>query len=379
LNQTYMSNAIANANSLVVITHNLDIGGVQKNVAILANHQANHRKVIVVLLEDNKEIRYVIDPRIEIVFISTLVVNKYDKLAGEDIFYYRLSKLNDFFSRYQADIAIGFEDYSNILLMKSDFKGRRVLSCRVSFDHYRFFPRTHLLPPDFYFRNISELYKNADAIVCVSNWVLTEARKIVDASRIRVIYSGLDFSMINSYQSHGINFPRSFILNVSRLHDQKGLKVLIQAYALIAKSVTQDLVLIGDGPIRSELEKLSSDLTIDNRVHILGFIREPYAYMFNADLFVFPSINEGFSNSVLEAMYCGAGVIASAYSGYDEILKDYGNICDVGDSEQLAKLMMIFLQNKCLLKKLKDSQKLDASNFDVDMTCMWYQKVFDEL
>ncbi|PPD21761.1 MAG: hypothetical protein CTY18_02825 [Methylomonas sp.] len=371
--------ASANRQTLLILTHNLDIGGVQKNVAALANDQINYRKVIIVLLEDDKEIRYSLNPNIEVKLITLLLIDQKDYETGLKLFNYRLQQLNTVFNGISADIALSFEDYSNILLMQAKFTGKKVLSCRVSLNHYQNFPKTHLLPPEFYYDNIAHYYPSADAIICVNRLIASELRQRLDHAGIHVIYTGLDFAGIELYKQQPVEITQPFLLNCSRLHPQKGLPVLFKAFARIAGQVPHDLAIIGDGPQRQELIELANTLGISQRLHLLGKLNEPYAYLSAADLFVFPSLNEGFSNAVLEALYCGAGVIASRYTGHEEILKDYGNLVAINDVEALAAKMLHFLTDTPALARLKNQQKRDAGGFDVKNTCAQYQSLLASL
>ncbi len=99
-----------------------------------------------------------------------------------------------------------------------------------------------------------------------------------------------------------------YLLNVARLVPQKNHRLLLQAYALMRTSLP--LVLVGDGPLREELEALAAELGIAKRVHFVGRQLNPYPWMQHAQLFVLSSCHEGLGIVLLEALACGTPVVS---------------------------------------------------------------------
>lgn len=115
------------------------------------------------------------------------------------------------------------------------------------------------------------------------------------------------------------------ILYVGRLSKIKGLDYLIESF----KSINEDypntnLEIVGDGPIKKHLEKKIDDLGISDRVNIKGYIEYedlPKHYR-SADIFVLPSLSEGLSNVLMEAIACGLPVVTTDVGGNRELIKD---------------------------------------------------------
>lgn len=99
-----------------------------------------------------------------------------------------------------------------------------------------------------------------------------------------------------------------YLLNVARLVPQKNHRLLLQAYALMRTSLP--LVLVGDGPLREELEALAAELDIAERVHFAGRQLNPYPWMKHAQLFILSSRHEGLGIVLLEALACGTPVVS---------------------------------------------------------------------
>ena len=98
----------------------------------------------------------------------------------------------------------------------------------------------------------------------------------------------------------------------TRLHPQKGLQFLIKAIpSVLAKCPKAHLVIFGTGPLKTQLVNLSSSLGISNHVHFLGFRENIYEWITGLDIFVLPSLAEGHSISLLEAMRAGLPIICT--------------------------------------------------------------------
>jgi glycosyltransferase involved in cell wall biosynthesis len=133
------------------------------------------------------------------------------------------------------------------------------------------------------------------------------------------------------------------ILGAGRLSQQKDFVNLIRAFSILRQTRHARLVIIGQGPERPELERLVDQLQLREQVDMPGFAANPYALMRRADLFVLSSAWEGLPTVLVEAMACGAPVVATdCPSGPQEILEGgrHGRLVPVGDSEALGRAMI---------------------------------------
>ena len=146
----------------------------------------------------------------------------------------------------------------------------------------------------------------------------------VDPRRIRRIASGVDQLHFHPGPSHlETNFPpHPRVIFTGRLHPQKNLDVLIEAWPSVAASTGATLVLVGHGPERERLAEKARTLGIEDRVCFLGPIADVADALRSADLFVLPSVAEGMSNSLLEAMATGLPCVASDIGGNQDLLGD---------------------------------------------------------
>jgi glycosyltransferase involved in cell wall biosynthesis len=116
----------------------------------------------------------------------------------------------------------------------------------------------------------------------------------------------------------GLAPDRGYGVFVGRLHPVKSVDTLLHALAGVAEL---DLVIVGSGPEREGLEALARQLGVDERVRFVGMTHRVADYLRAADAFFLPSLGEGMSNALLEAMACGlACVVTEAVGGIDELL-----------------------------------------------------------
>ncbi|HWE36007.1 MAG TPA: glycosyltransferase family 4 protein [Isosphaeraceae bacterium] len=116
--------------------------------------------------------------------------------------------------------------------------------------------------------------------------------------------------------------PRPRVVFTGRLHPQKDLDRLLDAWPAVAARSRASLVFVGDGPDRARLEARARDLGVAGLVHFAGHVADPADYLRAADAFALPSVAEGMSNSLLEAMATGLPCLASAIGGNTDLLAD---------------------------------------------------------
>jgi glycosyltransferase involved in cell wall biosynthesis len=144
----------------------------------------------------------------------------------------------------------------------------------------------------------------------------------VPADRIVRTASGVDADHFRPGPSRveGAMPPPPRVVFTGRLHPQKNLDVLLEIWPAVVRRTGASLVLVGDGPDRSRLEQRARELAVSGQVAFLGTVPDPAEHLRAADLFVLPSVAEGMSNSLLEAMATGLPCLASDIGGNDDLL-----------------------------------------------------------
>ena len=151
---------------------------------------------------------------------------------------------------------------------------------------------------------------------------------------------------------------KKIILNVANLVPIKGHRYLIEAMKNIIK-VRDDamLIIVGDGPLKKELENQIKKLGLDEYIKLVG--AKPHdkipVWMNAADLFVLPSLSEGNPTVMFEALGVGLSFVGTAVGGVPEIItsEDYGLLCPPADPECLAKKILIALEKDWDREKIR--------------------------
>ncbi len=199
------------------------------------------------------------------------------------------------------------------------------------------------------------------------------AERLTDAGfeRLKVVARGVDSGLFNPAlrdpslrAAWGVQPQTPVMLCVGRLAKEKNLPLLIRAYAQ-AKLIRPDmrLVLVGDGPMRAELETLAPDAIFTGSLN-REVLAKHYA---SADIFGFPSQSETFGNVVLEAMASGLAVVAFDYAAAEENIDHTRNglLARIDDEEGFVRLLINLAKNDTQLTHLRNAARETA------LVCDW--------
>ncbi|TVY09781.1 glycosyltransferase [Paenibacillus cremeus] len=239
------------------------------------------------------------------------------------------------------------------------------------------------------------LVKNADSILTISEASKKDLMKYyqINAERIHVIYastnedlyqpihSGYERELIN--KEIGISSP--FIYSLTGYDPRKNNKGLINSFSQVIKE-RPDLKLVISG-IKQEAEKEELQTYAQNngiskeQIEFLGFVSDDtlIALYKECEVFVFPSIYEGFGLPVLEAMRCGTPVITINSSSLPEVAGDAALLVESNDSEAMAEAILAFTNNKNLSDTYKTMGINQANKFSWNKTALDSLKVFEKL
>ncbi|MBQ0719376.1 MAG: TIGR03088 family PEP-CTERM/XrtA system glycosyltransferase [Gammaproteobacteria bacterium] len=224
----------------------------------------------------------------------------------------------------------------------------------------------------------------------LAQW-LTEVVE-VPAKKVKQIYNGVD-QQVFSPGAATITPPASFMAEnvqvigtVGRLAEVKDQLTLIQAFAqLVADHSTQKqlrLVIVGDGPMHQTLSAKISELGLSEYIWMPGDREDIPELLRLMDVFVLPSLGEGISNTLLEAMATGLPLIATRVGGNPELIEEGINGClvPVGDPVALAKSLKTLLSKpKMLTLYGEKSLHKVRQHFDWNRTVDEYLAVYDQL
>lgn len=138
------------------------------------------------------------------------------------------------------------------------------------------------------------------------------------------------------------------ITSVGRLSPQKDHATLLRAFAMVRREKPCRLILLGDGPLGPALEDLAADLGVRNDIEFLGFVPDPFPFVWASQLFVLSSSYEGLPNALIQALALGVPAVSTdCPSGPAEVLDGgrFGALVPVGNADALASAITYSLNN----------------------------------
>ena len=218
----------------------------------------------------------------------------------------------------------------------------------------------------------------------------------VRANKVRQIYNGVDHSRFTpEFVKPLALLPAQWqrldgILvagTVGRLTPVKDQQLLLCAVAYLVESdpdvgARLRLLIVGDGPLYPQLAQLIDELELQDIVWMSGDRKDVPDLLQVMDVFVLPSLGEGISNTVLEAMASGLPVIATAVGGNVELVEEgcNGSLIPVGDHIALANALGVLLRDDAQRQRQGNTARQRVcQRFDWDKTVDAYLHVYDEL
>jgi glycosyltransferase involved in cell wall biosynthesis len=181
----------------------------------------------------------------------------------------------------------------------------------------------------------------------------------------------------------GINADATLIGMVARMQPVKGHSFFIDAAAnVLREQANAHFVLVGDGPLRSEIEDQIARLGIADRVHLLGDRADVARLVPGFDLLVLASLHEGSPNAVMEAMAAGVPVVASAVGGTKELITDgeTGYLVPPADSGVLADRIVFALNREDHRAEITSAaRRWINTEYGMDRMIRSVERLYDEL
>lgn len=254
-------------------------------------------------------------------------------------------------------------------------------------------PQMHSLIKRSFFRTLMPLTAaRADALIAISESTKKDMVKLLGISEAKIQVTLLapadhfkpvnDASMLRLLrEKYGI--LRSFILYVGVLEPRKNVPTLIRSYHnLLKRGVEHQLVITGKkGWAYEEIFRLVTDLRLQDHVIFTDYVPDsdmPALYS-AADLFVYPSVYEGFGIPLLEAMACGVPAISSNISSMPEIVGDAGLLVDPYNDSQLTEAMYLVISNRALHQDLIEKGLTRAKEFSWEKTAKETLAVYERV
>ena len=174
----------------------------------------------------------------------------------------------------------------------------------------------------------------------------------------------------------------AILMHISNFRKVKRIQDVIKIHSIVNKEFPTRLVLIGDGPERSSMERLVKRLKVEDSTFFLGKIKETEKALFAADIYLMTSQTESFGVSALEAMAAGVPVVSTNTGGIPEVNThgETGYLSNVGDVKDMAENTLKLLRNKELydrfsLNAMKNADRFNISNVLPNYLDLYYKAI----
>jgi glycosyltransferase involved in cell wall biosynthesis len=289
----------------------------------------------------------------------------------------------------KPDFSLSFGPEANAMNVLSNFglKTKTILSIHITEGTY--FKNYPFLFKWFHKFVMRFVYRLANKIVTVSQGVAQDLIENfgVKREKITVIYNFQDLEEINRASLEDLGEFRNLflknkvVISVGRLTPQKGFHYLIEGFKkVVEKHPETILVILGEGELKEELEKLIENLNLEKKVFLLGFQKNPFKFLKNSSIFVLSSMQEGLPMVLIEAMACGLPVIATDCPGGNKEILDpeynlkvenmrlakYGILIPPKNSKEISKAISLLLENENLRKEYSKRSLERARDFSVE-------------
>ena len=234
---------------------------------------------------------------------------------------------------------------------------------------------------------VSYSINHSDAVTAVSESLKRDTYKNFHIDKpIHVIPNFIDFDRFTKQKKE--HFKKAIapngekiLVHTSNFRKVKRIEDVIKVFCIVSKQIDSKLLLIGDGPERTNIEILAKELCVYEKITFLGKQEQIEEILSVCDLFLLTSETESFGLAALEAMACEVPVISSNAGGIPEVNEHgySGYLSNVGDVEDMGKNALKILENEATLKKFKSNALTKALTFHIDKILPMYEDVYKSL
>lgn len=236
-------------------------------------------------------------------------------------------------------------------------------------------------------RKLGRIYlwflRKADRVISVSNEITCQLKEHgFSLSQIAEIPNGVDLQKFR-VQDRSLPSEKRLLIYIGRFDHGKGLEDLLSAFKKVHESQPgTQLLLVGDGGEKEKLLRLAYELKIHTSIHFEGVHDDVNHYLGKSEIFVFPSLSEGMSNVLLEAMACGLPIVATRIGGNLELIENglNGLLVSPGNPGELAEAILWLLTNPDRAKEMgkRGREKVEA-NYSLDLVVEKYLNLYRQI
>jgi glycosyltransferase involved in cell wall biosynthesis len=224
-------------------------------------------------------------------------------------------------------------------------------------------------------------------IICVSNAIRAVMQKnIDDKNKCITIYDGIDTSKFKQKsnklrEEFAVNKDVKIIASTAALAEHKDYPTFIEAIKQIGNSLNAHYFIIGDGPLKKDIEELVISNNLQDKITFTGFRTDINEILAELDVFVLSSKTEGLGSSILDAFACKVPVVCTNAGGIPEIVEHNvtGLLSDVGDAKSLAVNIIKACNDTEFKKRIVENALEKVKKFDkrimAEQTLLIYKSI----
>lgn len=228
------------------------------------------------------------------------------------------------------------------------------------------------------------LYRNVKAMIAVSDSILTKVENQYYNKHLFTIYNPIDLDYFETKAKESVPFEHAYIVAAGSMNQSiKQFDRLIEIYSKSALPKQNiHLVILGEGDLKTSYIQLAHSLFLNDKIHFLGHVNNPFSYFKNALFGVSTSKYEGLPMVLLETLACGTPVVSWNYeSGPSEIIQDQHNGLLVlnQDTNAMVEAFHAMIEDKELYLQCKSNSKTSIRDFSIDKIGAIWMKLFEKL
>ena len=264
-------------------------------------------------------------------------------------------------------------------------KGTKIIYMAHGFHFYSGAP---LLNWMLYYPAEKFLSRFTDGLITINQEDYRRAQKFHAGKTILIPGVGIDLDKFQKKEPTrqeirnklGIPESKIILMSVGELTKRKNHMVMIEALARL-KEYDILYVICGDGPLKAQLRAKAEELGVRDRLKLLGFRKDIAELHKAADIFVFPSLQEGLPVALMEAMASGLPIVASKIRGNEDLISNNqgGYLVSPTDSEQVAKAIEKMIQNPKKRKKMEERNLEIITKYGQETVLQKMDEFFDEI
>ncbi|MGQ1785713.1 glycosyltransferase [Saccharicrinis sp. GN24d3] len=353
---------------ILIVLPKLTCGGTERSAAELANFIASSGGDVSIVLMYHKPKFYELHPKVKLIEpdVKQSEMNKYFYIFFV-LYFLRLQ-----FKNLKPDIIFGLGYIALSLFSSLGIKSKVVISFRSS-------PRRVRYPNN---KVINKMYEIAHRLLrCRVDGVIAQTNLAADIFRQKYKCPIVVIPNFLRKLNEVVIEKENQIVNVGHCAFEKGQKYLIQAFAKV-NAPNWKLIIVGDGPLRQDLQKLASELGVGERVVFAGYQKDVDLFLSKSKIFAFSSIIEGYPNALIEAMATPLPSVSfDCEAGPSDIIKNgkNGYLVEVGDVDMFASRLQLLIDDEELRSSIQKQAMLIKTENELSKVAYKYLDFFNDI